>query len=89
MRVITGRVVVWDDAKEALDKTSIRDALAKHRRANPGTDTDLRSTYKNHPIFGKPSGFHSGHVSRHGQRFGVITDYETDPVETHVYLRKK
>lgn len=89
MRVNTGRIVVWDDAKETLDKTSIRDALAKHRRANPGTDTDLKSTYKNHPIIGKPSGFHSGHVAKNGQRFGVIPDYEADPSETHVYLRKQ
>lgn len=44
MRVNTGKIVIWDDAKEALDKTSIKDALAKHRRANPGTDTDLRGT---------------------------------------------
>lgn len=89
MRITTGRILITDDVKEALDKTSIKDAIAKHRRANPGTDTYLKRTLANHPIFGKPSGFHSGHTGRNGQRFGVITDFEADPNETVVYLRNK
>lgn len=72
----------------AVDKKSLNEALAKHRRADPGTDKDLKTTYANRPIIGRPHGFRSGHVARNGQRFGVTTDFDSNPVQTNVHLKK-
>ena len=89
MRITTGKVLVTDDVKRALDKKSISEAVAKHRRADPGIDTGLKQTLSNHPIFGKPTGFQSGHVAKNGREFAVITDYGTKPHQTVVTLRRK
>ena len=87
MQVETGNVVVWEDAQRVLDPASIEEALEKHRRGDAGTEhASVRSRAFNNPPFGERSGFQSGHVDRNGRRFGIMTDFESEPIETHVFL---
>jgi len=86
-KVEMGSIVVWSDARAALHPADVEEALGRHGRGDAG-EAGLRNRIRNHLLVCGRYGFFSAHRDRSGREFGIITDSESDPVETHVFLRE-
>lgn len=71
-----GKIIAWDNMED-VNRHDMSDALIAHD-FGMGSDPDFRNTQADY-------GNHTGHIDRDGKHFGIITDRDTNPIQTHIY----